>query len=192
MRARRLLKWLIVTGGIFLISVTALASLFEPVSDQQLVCEATDVVRGTVSNVQSAWDRQHQAIWTTATLTVQEVIRGGLVSGASLPVKEVGGTVDGYTIEAEGFPTFQSGQEVVILLHPWEDGSGAYRVWGYGRGQFNVDRRDERRPTTLRHDVSKSGHPTMFVDRIPPTVVLDVLNRQLSVLARACDQGGRP
>lgn len=190
MHGRRLLKFLLVAGGILLISLTAFASVFEPVSDQQLVCESTDVVRGTVANVQSAWDRQHQAIWTTATLNVQEVIRGSLAPGASLTVKEVGGTVDGYTIQAEGFPTFREGEEVVALLKPWEDEPSAYRVWGYNRGKFKVDRRGVGKPTTIRHDVTESGRPTMAVDRIPPTIVLDALTRELGALSRACERGG--
>ena len=168
----------------------AWASLFEPVSDGQLVCETTDIVHGQVTEVESAWDADHQAIWTTATIQVQDVIRGNTPRGALVKVKEVGGTVADYTITAEGFATFRKGEEVVVLLRPWDDGSGAQRVWGYSRGMFIVGREAGGAPTARRHDLAESGRATMFTDRIPPAIVLDALNRELGALARQCGQGG--
>lgn len=48
-----------------------------------------------------------------------------------------------------------------------------------------------REATAHRHDVVESGQPTMFIDRIPPTIVLEALTRELSALAGACEQRGR-
>jgi len=148
------------------------------------VCEATDIIQGQVSSVESAWDEGHHAIWTTATVQVAEVLRGSLSPGTTVQVKEVGGTAEGYTIAAEGFPTFQQGDEAVLLLRPWEDDPGAYRVWGYDRGMFVVDRVAGGAPSARRHDAIKSGRATMHTDRIPPAVVLDGLHRELRSLAR--------
>ena len=191
MQIRRLGCFVLTSGLLLLSSSQVLASLFEPISDAQLVCEATDVIHGQVTDVQAAWDNEHTAIWTTATVRVHEAIRGNLPHDTVIKVKEVGGAVADYTIKAEGFPTFQKGQEVVMLLQPWDDGSSAYRVWGYGRGLFSVDRRGGRAATASRHDVLESGRPTMFTDQIPPTVLLDGLTHQLSALARKCDAGAR-
>lgn len=191
MRCARIIQAIVVTMAVLAAASVASASLFEPVSDVQLVCEATDVIHGQITDVQAAWDAEHAAIWTTATVQVGEALRGPLSPGALVTIKEVGGTVDGYTIKAEGFPSFQGGQEVVLLLRPWEDGSGAYRVWGYGRGLFAVDRTAGREPTTRRYDVVESGRATMHTDQIPPTPPLSALNRQLSALATTCERGGR-
>lgn len=188
---RRSLEGLTVAAGLLLVAVNVHASLFEPVSDRQLVCEATDVIRGTVSHVQAAWDGARSAIWTTATVHVDEVIRGTASPGAQLYLKEVGGTVGDYTIKAEGFPTFRQDEEVVLLLRPWEDDPGTYRVWGYGRGLFAVDRGPGGgEPTTRRYDVVESGQATLHTDRIPPVQVLGALSRQLSALARTCQPAG--
>jgi len=189
--SRRNLESLVVAAGLLVVAVSAHASLFEPVSDRQLVCEATEVVRGTVTHVQAAWDEARRAIWTTATVRVEEVIRGTTSPGAELHMKEVGGTVGDYTIKAEGFPTFRHSEEVVLLLQPWEDDPGTYRVWGYGRGLFAVDRGPGRgEPTTRRYDVLESGQATLHTDRIPPVQVLGALSRQLSAFARTCNQAG--
>lgn len=125
MRRRHIVWGIILAGATAHLSGPVSASLFEPVSDAQLVCEATDVIQGQVTEVQAAWDEARTAIWTTATVQVTDVLRGATPRSADITVKEVGGTVDGYTIQAEGFPTFRQGEEVVLLLRPWEDGSGA-------------------------------------------------------------------
>jgi hypothetical protein len=187
------LRWwvgsVVLSGGVLLLlSSQGEASLFEPVRDRQLVCEASDIVHGQVTHVRSGWDDQRTAIWTTATIEIQDVSRGSLSRGASITVKQVGGTVGGYTIVAEGFPIFEQGQEVLLLLRPWEEDAGRYQVWGYDRGMFVVTRRDGRGPTAQRHDVVRSGRPTLHVDRIPPEIVLDDLKRQLNSLIRTCDQ----
>lgn len=192
MQTRQLIAGVLLVSGLCFRMREAAASLFEPVSDSQLVCETTDVVHGQVSDVQAAWDEEHSAIWTTATVQVGEAIRGGMASNAAIKVKEVGGTVEGYTIKAEGFPSFRAGDEVVLLLQPWDDGSGTYRVWGYGRGMFSVSRAAGQAPGARRYDVVESGRATMFTDRIPPTLPLDALHRELGALSRACKPGGRP
>lgn len=179
-------------GSLTCLPAKAVASLFESVSDGQLVCEATDVVHGQVAAAHSAWDEERGAIWTTATVRIDEAIRGNQARGATVTVKEIGGTVDGYTIQAEGFPSFQQGEEVVLLLKPWEDEPSVYRVWGYGRGKFVVSRRDGRAAVASRHDVVEAGRPTMFTDRIPPTALLEHLTRELGSLARECQSRGRP
>lgn len=186
------MKWVvIVASGALFVANQARASLFEPVSDQQLVCEATDVIKGQVTDVQSAWDGDRTAIWTTATVKVSDVIRGTTSRDAIIRVKEVGGTVDDYTIHAEGFPTFRKDEEVVLFLQPWEDDPGTYRVWGYGRGLFAVVRPQGRPPVAYRHDVVESGQPALFTDQLPPVGLLEVLNRQLVGFAQRCERGGR-
>ena len=188
----RVVSGLILLTGALLLSPETKASMFEPVSDLQLVCESTDIIHGQVAEVQSAWDNEHTAIWTTASVQVHDVIRGPRQRDAVIKVKEVGGTVGGYTVKAEDFPTFRKGDEVVLLLQSWDDGSDTYRVWGYGRGMFMVTRRETRAPAASRYDVVESGRPTMFVDQLPPAVLLEQLNSQLGALVRRCNAQEHP
>ena len=58
----------------------------------------------------------------------------------TLVVREVGGTVDGYTQEAIGFPAIRSGEDVVLLLAQWED-SADYRIHAFNQGKFLVRNR---------------------------------------------------
>src|SRR5687768_12610608 len=103
----RLTRWAVTFAVVGLALVPhARASSFAAVSDAQLVREASDVVRGRVLSVKSAWDADGTAIWTTALVRVENIVKGRLVRGRIITVKEVGGTLDGYTVHAEGFPTF--------------------------------------------------------------------------------------
>ena len=192
MRNRWWLSGLYLASTMLALSSSAFASLFEPVRDRQLVCESTQIIRGQVTDARSAWDPQGQAVWTTATVQIDAVHRGDLSPGTSITVKEVGGTVGSFTLEAEGFPTFKQGEEVVLLLRPWEDDPSTYRVWGYGRGKFNITRGGGRGPTAIRADVDRSGRPTMFTDRLAPASVLEELEAGVNSLAKSCGAGGGP
>lgn len=186
MKENMIVLGLLLLSGILGISGKASGSTFAAVSDRQLTCEATDIIQGQVIDVRSAWDEERVAIWTTATVQVQGNIKGKMLRGGVVEVKEVGGTVNGFTIAAIGFPTFHNGEEVVMLLRPWEGNSTAYRVWGYGRGMYNLTRDGKQGAVAHRYDTRESGKTTMFTDRIPPIVPLDQLNRSLAALAKSC------
>jgi len=186
MRAKPFVVGLILICGVYILPIMASASTFVRVSDSQIACEATDIIHGQVVEVRSAWDQERVAIWTTATVQVQGKVKGNMLRGGLVEVKEVGGTVNGFTVKAIGFPTFLTGEEVVMLLHPWDDGSTAYRVTGYGRGKYNIARDGRQGAVAHRHDTRESGRAIMFTDRIPPVVPLDRLNRELAALGNSC------
>jgi hypothetical protein len=186
MHAKPFVLGLILMCGLLILPVTASASTFARVSDSQIACEATDIIHGQVVEVRSAWDEERVAIWTTATVQVHGKVKGNMLRGGVIEVNEIGGTVNGFTVKAIGFPTFLKGEEVVILLHPWEDGSMAYRVSGFGRGKYNIARDGKQGAVAHRHDSRESGKATMFTDRIPPVVPLDRLNHELATLGNNC------
>jgi hypothetical protein len=190
MKERRLRQFLAVTGMAAFVSAAAWGSMFEPVSDQRLVCESLDIVRGTIVSTQSAWEGDPQAIWTRAVLEVKRGIRGERQAGDLIDLKEIGGTVGDYTIVAHQFPTFRAGDEVVLMLAPWDDGSPEMRVWGYGRGMFLVSRQHGRPDEALRYDLVESNHSTMHTDRLQPMMDVDDLVRNLRELSARCPMGG--
>ncbi|MGH9869022.1 MAG: hypothetical protein ACREAA_12755 [Candidatus Polarisedimenticolia bacterium] len=168
------------------------ASMFESTTDQQLVCESVDIVRATVLEVQSSWEGDPQAIWTHALLRVDRTIRGSRVPGEFVDVKEIGGTVGEYTIVAHQFPTFRKNETVVVMLTPWDDGSGIQRVHGYGRGMFAIARgHGQEQERAVRHDLIESGHRTMHEDRLKPEMGVNDLVREMRLLSANCrPQGG--
>ena len=190
MRSIHVRTLLALVGVAALVPATAWASLFEPVSDRQLVCEAMGVVRGEVVSVDSAWEGEPQAIWTRAVIRVDKGLRGQYGPGDYVEVKEIGGTVGDYTIVAHQFPTFEVGEEVVILLGQWDDGSGDLRVHGFGRGMFGISRQPGRPALAHRYDVLESHRPVMHVDRITPVVGAEDLEREVLGLSAQCGAKG--
>ncbi|HVG24304.1 MAG TPA: hypothetical protein VND45_09145 [Thermoanaerobaculia bacterium] len=124
---------------LFVVSALPLAaSQFIQQPFDQVAREASLVVRGTVENTWSAWDDSHEVIFTYATLRVSRYF-GDTTGPDTLVVREVGGTVDGYTQEAIGFPEIRKGEDVVLMLAPW-DGSPDLRIHAYNQGKYLVKR----------------------------------------------------
>ncbi len=112
------------------------ASQFIDMPFDQMARESALIVRGDVVNTYSAWDDAHEVIYTYATVRVHRYF-GEATGPDTLMVREVGGTVDGYTQEAIGFPAIRSGENVVFLLSRW-DNSADYRIHAFNKGKFLV------------------------------------------------------
>jgi hypothetical protein len=125
--------------SLLVLAAPLMASQFVQLPFDQVARESNLIVRGTVENTWSKWDDSGEVIFTYATVRVQKYF--GVMTGPdTVVVREVGGTVDGYTQEAIGFPAVRAGEQVVFFLAPTEDGS-AFRIHAYNQGKFLVRNR---------------------------------------------------
>jgi hypothetical protein len=127
----------------------------------QVAREADYVVRAQVINTWSAWNDAHDVIYTYATLRVTRYF-GEIAGPDTLVVREVGGTVDGYTQEAIGFPAIRRGEQVVLFLSKWAD-SGDLRIHAYNQGKYLV--RMRAGSEVLVPDPVKQGEEGITADR---------------------------
>ncbi len=118
------------------------ASQFVELSFDQVASEAQYIVRGQIVDTWAAWDDSHEVIFTYATVRVSRYF-GEAAGPDTLVVREVGGTVDGYTQEAIGFPMIRQGEDVVLMLAPWDTGS-EMRIHGFNQGKYLVKNRAGR------------------------------------------------
>lgn len=118
------------------VSVPLSASTFLRMTRAQLLRDSASVVQGQVLKVSSFWDPTGRVIMTEAQIQVEEKVVGNAPS--VVVVRTFGGTVDGYTIEAHGFPTFRAKERLLLYLEREQD--GATRVTGYQQGQFRIVR----------------------------------------------------
>src|SRR6185295_2072896 len=130
---------LVLAGLLLALAVPLSASQFIDLPFDQVASESQYIVRATVSNTWSAWDSAHEVIYTYATLNVSRYF-GDTRGPATLVVREVGGTVDGYTMEAIGFPAIRAGEDVVLMLSQWDD-SADLRIHDYNQGKYLVRNR---------------------------------------------------
>lgn len=114
-------------------TVPAAASTFVAMNQQELIASSAAVVDGQVLDVRSFWNEDRTIIITEARVEVTDLVAGD--SPAVVTVRTFGGEVGNYRVEAHGFPTFSSGDRVLLFLSQEGD---AYRVAGHAQGHFKV------------------------------------------------------
>ena len=127
---------LVVIGMVLALALPLSASQFIPLPFDEVASESKYIVRGTIDQTWSAWDSSHEVIFTYATMRVNRYF-GESTGPDTLVIREVGGTVDGYTQEAIGFPMIRKGEDVVLMLSQWED-SADLRIHAFNQGKYLV------------------------------------------------------
>ena len=131
---------LIVMGLLLVLAVPLSASQFITLPFDQVARESTYIVRGNIEKTWSQWDDAHEVIFTYAMIRVTRYF-GETTGPDMLVVREAGGTVGDYTQEAIGFPMLRRGEDVVLMLSRWEDGSD-FRIHAFNQGKYLVRERD--------------------------------------------------
>jgi hypothetical protein len=139
---------------LLIVSMPLAASQFVVQSFDKVAREATYAVRGSIVDTWSAWNDAHDLIYTYATVRVTRYF-GENAGPDLLLVREVGGTVDGYTQEAIGFPAIRRGEQVVLFLSEWENGD--YRIHAFNQGKYLVRMRPSDHMEVLVSDPVKQG-----------------------------------
>jgi hypothetical protein len=129
-------RYLTVVALLVGMAAVSQASTFVAQDQQDLVRASSVVLQGEVLDVASYWTPKGEIIVSEATILVEDRIVGNAPS--VVVVRTFGGTVNGYTVEAHGFPTFAKGERQLLYLEP--DPSGALRVAGYQQGQYRIVR----------------------------------------------------
>lgn len=114
------------------------ASTFVAMDKAELIANSEAVVQGTVLKVNSFWAPSGRIVMTEALVRVEDTIVGQAPS--VVRVQTFGGNVDGFLVEAHGFPEFKVGERMVLFLGAEQD--GVTQVTGYQFGQYHV-RRDK-------------------------------------------------
>lgn len=126
----------LVSMGLLMVvaAMPAGASTFLKMTQKDLVRDAAAVVKGQVIQVNSFWTPDGSMIVTEAMVKVDEALLGA--SDSVVLVKTFGGEVNGFYVEAHGFPKFTVNEKVLLYLEKEEN--GVARVAGYQQGQFRV------------------------------------------------------
>jgi hypothetical protein len=123
---------------LLLVSIPMSASQFIQLPFDQVARESRYIVRATVIDTFTAWDDAREVIWTYSTLRVTKYF-GDATGPDTLVVRNVGGTVDGYTQQAVGFPELRRGENVVLFL---SGDDAELAIHAYNQGKFLVRQRN--------------------------------------------------
>src|SRR5260221_1460401 len=118
--------------AVFCVS-SAFAITYIVPTDRDLVRRADAIIIGTAIESHAELTPAG-GIVTVATLTVDEVVKGGLNGGQPLRLVEMGGTVGQASMFIPGSPRYTSGRRYLVFLRLDYDGNWA--TWGFGLGQF--------------------------------------------------------
>ena len=129
------LKSLILFISFLCLTHQALATTVIIPADDELIISARAIVRGKVLSVMSAYDSQQDRIYTYVTVKVQEVLKGNITE-KKIVLKELGGTVGDRTMVIFGNPQFAPGEQTLLYLDTWSDGS--LRTHQMFLGKFNI------------------------------------------------------
>lgn len=113
----------------------ARASTFVIPSDDQMVVSARAIVRGKVLSVASAFDQNRNTVYTYVTLRVNEVLKGRIET-RRIVIRQPGGEAAGRGSIIFGTPQFSPGEQVLLYLDTWPDGS--LRVHQMFLGKFSI------------------------------------------------------
>ena len=89
-------------------------SLFAPLGLNRMAELATQVVAGTIEEMEGTWNADHSRIHTRITLRVERVLAGG--AGETVVFRIPGGTVGDTTVLVSEMPRFRIGETVVVFL----------------------------------------------------------------------------
>ncbi len=104
-------------------------------SDDEMIIGARAIVRGTVTSINSGYDNQHNAVFTYINLRVYDVLKGQLASN-DIIIKQAGGVAGDRGAMLFGAPEFTVGENVLLFLDTWSDGS--LRVYNWFLGKFSI------------------------------------------------------
>lgn len=159
---------------VLLVSALALplsASQFLKMSFDDVARESRYVVRGEIVSTWSAWDDAREVIYTYATVRVHRYF-GETTGPDTLVVREVGGTVEGYTQEAIGFPMLREGEQVVLMLSQWED-APELRIHAFNQGKYLV--RNKGGVEVIHEDPVKQGDARLHRTELGARMVTEEL-----------------
>src|SRR5215831_7389584 len=116
-------------------TISATTAIVPP--DDDLIIGARVIVKGKVLSIQSSLDPKEDRIFTYITLKVQEMLKGQITE-RRIVIKELGGQAGDRLSVVYGNPEFKVGEEVLVYLDTWKDGS--LRTHQMFLGKFSIIR----------------------------------------------------
>jgi Peptidase family C25/Putative Ig domain/Ig-like domain from next to BRCA1 gene/Matrixin len=137
-------------------SISATTAIVPP--DDDLIIGARVIVKGKVLSIQSSLDPQDNRIFTYIKLKGQEVLKGQLTE-RKIVIKELGGQTGDRLSVVYGNPEFAVGEQVLVYLDTWRDGS--LRTYQMFLGKFSIIR-DQRTGRDLAVRGAGDEHVTVM------------------------------
>ncbi len=158
------------------------AATLEQLSNERLIDESTEIVRGTVVYCNQIY--RQPVIWTVCEINVSERFKGP--TAAKVQIAIPGGTASGLRQSFEGSPSLTRNGEYLFFL--WQGKSGLKQIMGLSQGLLNIAR-DEKGNLILTRAkaedrmVDAAGNPIA-----DPGVNIRLSDFKAKILSRTADK----
>jgi len=105
---------------------------------QDLVQQADLIVFGRCEEMISAWGAKRRRIFTNITVAPERCLKP-CNCPSRITIRQLGGTVDDFSIKIAGAPEFQKGERVILFLKT--SATTFYQVLGMSQGKFSIIRK---------------------------------------------------
>ncbi|MEY4168038.1 MAG: hypothetical protein RIR52_1862, partial [Acidobacteriota bacterium] len=129
-------------------------------SDEEMVIGSRAIIRGTVISSLSSYDPRYRSVFTYTILRLTKTFKGDVTPDAAgeIVIKEPGGIAGNIGSEIFGIPQFKPGEDVLLYLDTWPDGSLRVYQWFLGKYMITVN------PLTGRELISReSADPRVVI-----------------------------
>jgi hypothetical protein len=108
-------------------------------SEDEMVVGARLIVKASVLGTTVRQDDPRLIPFTYTKIQISQYLKGSLAEKIVV-IKEPGGIYKGYGSVVFGIPEFKTGEEVILFLDTWPDGS--LRVYQWFLGKYNIEQRN--------------------------------------------------
>jgi hypothetical protein len=114
-------------------------ALMTGLSTRKLALNSNIVIKGEVVEIVSQWTEDRTAIFSTATVRIEEMVTGSY-DKENVKVVYDGGVIDGIGMKVSDTASFKKGETVILFLTPDLKlrKVQAYRVYGRAQGKYLV------------------------------------------------------
>jgi len=132
------IKFLCLIGLCFL--STSSFAIMKGLSTDELTKASDIVISGEVENTESQWNKDGKTIFTTAYITVSDVIKG-VTTQRKIAIEYEGGEVGEIGLRVSDQTALVKGEKVILFLKSGKshrDGN-TYNIVGHGQGKYVID-----------------------------------------------------
>ena len=114
-----------------------MATIYATTNMEKFITNSTLVVKAKVLSTESKWDQTHTKIFTYATISILDVLKGENAP-TELTIEQIGGTVGDESLVIETNPRFTVVEEAILFL-VFHENSGGWiqldeQIWYFNNG----------------------------------------------------------
>ncbi len=126
---------------IIYIPTSPATALMKALSTEQLTALSDTIIRGEVMEVKAQWSKDRKTIYTNATITVREVIKGKSVP-ENITVQYKGGETGDTGLRVSDTAELKKGEKILLFLKTAKSRANGkiYHITGKAQGKYTIDK----------------------------------------------------